>query len=268
MLLQNKSAIIYGAAGSLGSTVAEKFAREGARVYLAGRTLDTLQKVADRIRLTGGHAEIEKVDALRESDVNAFVENVVKKEGKLDISICLIDFKDVQDIRLIDMNTEDFLRPVNIAIRSQFLTSTAAGRAMAKHGGGTILSLTATPGGIGYPMTGGFAIACAAMEAFVRNLGSELGAYNVRTVNLRSAGSPDSNVFKEAIEKFPDVLKPVLDSMKSDTMLKRLPEMVDIANTAAFLASDLARSITGVTIDVTCGTTSALNYKAPQKQNS
>lgn len=266
MLLKNKSAIIYGAAGSLGSTIAECFAREGAKVFLAGRTRDNLQKVADRIRYAGGQAEIETVDALREDDVNAFVQKVASKEGKLDISICLIDFQAIQDIPLIDMETEDFMRPVNIAIRSHFVTSTAAARAMAKHDGGTILSLTATPGGIGYPMTGGFAIACAAIEAFVRNFGSEVGPDNVRAVNIRSAGSPDSNVFREAIEKYPDVLKPVLDSMRSDTMLKRLPDMADIANTAAFLASDLARSITGVTIDVTCGTVSALNYRSVQKQ--
>ncbi len=46
-------------------------------------------------------------------------------------------------------------------------------------------------------------------------------------------------------------------------MLKKLPPMADIANTAVFLASDLAGSITGVTIDITCGTTNALNYKMP-----
>jgi len=52
--------------------------------------------------------------------------------------------------------------------------------------------------------------------------------------------------------------------MEDDTMLKRLPLMEDIANTAVFLASDLASSITGVTVDVTAGTTAALNHRVPQ----
>jgi enoyl-[acyl-carrier-protein] reductase (NADH) len=54
----------------------------------------------------------------------------------------------------------------------------------------------------------------------------------------------------------------VLKQMKADTMLKKLPLMADIANTAVFLASDLAAKITGVTIDVTGGTTAALNYRS------
>ena len=53
----------------------------------------------------------------------------------------------------------------------------------------------------------------------------------------------------------------ILEKMEEDTMLKKLPLMADIANTAVFLASDLAGKITGVTVDVTSGTTGALNYK-------
>jgi len=85
----------------------------------------------------------------------------------------------------------------------------------------------------------------------------------VRVVNIRSGGSPDSKVFKEAIESHPDVMKEVLQKMEQDTMLKKLPLMADIANTAVFLASSLAAKITGVTIDITGGTTAALNYRSP-----
>jgi len=68
-------------------------------------------------------------------------------------------------------------------------------------------------------------------------------------------------VFKTAIDATPDVMDPILKKMEADTMLKKLPLMADIANTAVFLASDLAGQITGVTIDVTGGTTAALNYR-------
>src|SRR5882757_9823390 len=114
-------------------------------------------------------------------------------------------------------------------MQTQFLTATAAGRTMIKQRSGVILSLTATPGGIGYPYTGGFAAACCALESFSRNLASELGVYGVRVVNIRSGGSPDSRVFKEAIANHPEVMKEVLQKMEQDTMLKKLPLMADIA---------------------------------------
>jgi enoyl-[acyl-carrier-protein] reductase (NADH) len=150
-------------------------------------------------------------------------------------------------------------------MRTQFLTATAAGRVMMKQGSGIILSLTATPGGIGYPYTGGFAAACCALESFSRNLASELGPYGVRVINMRSGGSPDSRIFKQAIENNPEEMKSVLHKMEQDTMLKKLPLMEDIANLAVFLSSDMAAKITGVTVDVTCGTTAGLNYKASLK---
>ena len=268
MLLQDRKAIIYGAGGSLGSVISKSFAGAGATVILAGRNPASLEKVALEIQSAGGKAKVASVDALQTEDVQKLVDKVVREDGRLDISCCLIDFQSVQDIPLTDMSVEDFLRPVTIATRSQFLTSTAAGRVMKKQGTGLILSLTATPGGIGYPMTGGFSSACSAMEAFTANLGSELGVYGVRVVNMRSAGSPDSHVFKDALEKYPEVMDSALRKMEDDTMLKRLPVMEDIANAAVFLASDLARAITGVTVDLTCGTTAALNYRVERTSHN
>jgi enoyl-[acyl-carrier-protein] reductase (NADH) len=99
------------------------------------------------------------------------------------------------------------------------------------------------------------------VESLARNLGSELGPYGIRVVNIRSGGSPDSAVFRNAIEKYPADMETILREMEGDTMLKKLPPMADIANTAVFLASDMAASITGVTVDVTGGTTAALNYR-------
>jgi enoyl-[acyl-carrier-protein] reductase (NADH) len=148
-------------------------------------------------------------------------------------------------------------------METQFITCTAAGRIMKQQRSGVILSLTATPGGIGYPNVGGFGPACCAIESFSRDLASELGPHGVRVVNIRSAGSPDSRVFKEALAEGGDRARDFIDKIQDDTMLKQLPLMEDIANAAVFLASPMAGKITGVTVDVTCGTTSALNYKIP-----
>jgi len=260
-MLHNKNAVVYGGGGSLGSAVAKAFARRGANVFLAGRHLSSVQAVADGIVASGGNAEALIVDALNEGEVNAFVGSIIRKGGTLDLSYCAIDFQVVQNILLVQLGVEDFVRPVSIAMRSHFLTATAAGKVMMNQGSGVILSVTATPGGIGYPYTAGFAPACFAIEAFSRNLAAELGTYGVRVVNIRSGGSPDSRVFQQAIERNPQEMEGILRSMENDTMLKKLPSMDDIANAAVFLTSDLAKSITGVTIDVTAGTTAGLNYR-------
>ena len=263
MLLKDKNAVIYGVGASLGGAVAKAFAAAGARVFLVARRRQNAERVAREIQASGGKAEVDEVDALAQQAVNEHAARVVKNAGTLDISFNLINIQDKQDTPLVDMEVEDFVRPVRIAMLTQFLTGTAAARIMAKQKSGVILSLTATPGGIGYPGVGGFGPACCAIEAFSRNLASELGPQGVRVVNLRSAGSPDSRPFREALEQGGPRVKEFLEKIKADTMLKKMPTMIDIANAALFLASDLANKITGITLDITAGTTSALNYKVP-----
>ncbi len=80
-------------------------------------------------------------------------------------------------------------------------------------------------------------------------------------MNIRSAGSPDSRPFKEAIANDQEKAGSFIKKMEEDTMLKELPMIADIANVAVFLASDMAAKITGVTIDATVGTTTALIIK-------
>jgi 3-oxoacyl-[acyl-carrier protein] reductase len=178
-ILHNKNAVIYGGGGSLGGAIAKAIAREGATVFLGGRRLAPLKAIADEIVAAGGRAEAAVVDATNPDAVNNFVDAIVHKAGTLDLSYCAIDFQVVQNIPLVQLGVEDFVRPVSIAMQSHFLTATAAGRIMLKQHSGVILSITATPGGIGYPYTAGFAPACAAIESFSRNLAAELGPYGV-----------------------------------------------------------------------------------------
>ena len=254
MLLKDKVAVIYGGGNSLAGAVALAMAREGAYVFLAGRNTASLHKVKEDILREGGHAEAAALDGMDEEAIRQHLESVVTIAGSIDISFNLIGVPNVQNITLTEMSLENFIQPITANMTTQFLTATAAGRIMVKQGSGVILSLTATCGGIGYPLTGGFGPSCAAIEGFSANLASELGPDGVRVVNIRSAGSPDSRPFVEGLTKAPDMIKPILRRMEDDTMLKKLPLMEDIANTAVFLSSHLAKKITGVTIDVTVGT--------------
>jgi 3-oxoacyl-[acyl-carrier protein] reductase len=268
MILQNKNAIVYGAGGSLGGAVAKALAAAGARLFLAGRNLASVQKVADEIRAAGGIAEVAVVDGFDEKSVDAHLQAVVQTAGVVDISFNAVGVDVIQNIPLTDISIDDFVRPVTLSMQTRFLTAKAAGKVMMRQGRGVILFLTATPGGIGYPYTGGFAPACAAVEALSRNLAAELGIYGIRVVTVRSGGSPDSKVFKDAIDRDPKAMEPILKGLKVDTMLKKQPLMADIANAFVFLASDMASAITGVTVDVTCGTTAGLNYRVQSKESN
>jgi 3-oxoacyl-[acyl-carrier protein] reductase len=261
MILQNKNAVIYGAGGSIGGAVSCALAAAGARVFLTGHRLASLQKIASEITALGGQAEIAEVNALDPTAISDHINSIVGTAGSVDLSFNLINTQDTQDIPLVDMSLDDFIRPINIAMETHFLTTTAAARVMMKQGSGVILSLTATPGGTAYPLVGGFGPACCALEGFSRDLATELGPHGVRVVNIRSAGSPDSRPFVDALASGGEEVIAFIKKLEDDTMLKKLPMMNDIANVAVFLASDLSGKITGVTIDVTSGTTSALNYK-------
>ncbi len=129
MLLENKVAVIYGAGGPIGGAVARAFAREGARVFLAGRTLASLDTVADEIRSNGGHASTAIVDALNEQMVDSFVDAVVEQAGFIDVSFNLISYGDIQQ-PLETISVEDFLQPITNAMRTHFLTTRAAGALM------------------------------------------------------------------------------------------------------------------------------------------
>jgi len=261
MLLKNKTAVIYGGGGSLGGAVARAFAREGARVFVTGYREESIKKTANEITSGGGHASYAVVNALEKKEIEQHLAEVQKQTGSVDITFNAIDTRDVQNIPLIEMEWDDFESPVHTAMKTTFYSATAAARLMIKQGSGVILTITATPAVIAYPLVGGFGPACCAVEGFMRDLGTEIGSFGVRVINLRSAGSPDTKPFLDAIAQDPHKTATFLKEMTNDTMLKSLPMKDDIANVAVFAASPLADKITGVTIDVTCGTTSGFNAK-------
>jgi short chain dehydrogenase len=105
MLLENKSAVIYGGGGKVGAASARAFAREGARVSLAGRTLEGLEEVAEEIRSAGGATETAQVDALDEQAVDEHADALAERTGSIDVSINLISYADLQGTPLAEMAT-------------------------------------------------------------------------------------------------------------------------------------------------------------------
>jgi len=258
MLLETKTAIVYGGGGSIGSAVARAFAREGAAVFLAGRTLAALAPVAEEITASGGVATAAQVDALSRQAVEEHAAAVLEQAGGIDITFNATSNGDVQGSELIDLPFEDFARPVTRAMTTQFLTATAVARHMIKRGSGVILAMGG--GREAVPTLGGSSVAWATMAALCRQLACELGPHGVRVAWLLSPGSP------EAIPETDDTTDPlstgygsgrtrddILAEMTAGTMLRRLPSLDDVANAAVLVASDRARAMTSTEINVTCG---------------
>ena len=251
MLLENKNAVIYGAGGSIGGAVARAFAREGARVHLAGRTLGSLEEVAEEIRAAGGTAETTQVDALDETSVDEHADAVADGAGGIDVCLNAISLEDVHGTPLVEMSLEVFERPIRNAVRTTFLTARAAARHMIRQGSGVILTFGG--GGGRDPIRdyfiGGFQVALGAIDFLRRQLATELGPHGIRVVTLESGGVLD------AIPEDYEGRDRIVEMIVGATMLGRAATLDDVGNVAAFAVSDQARAITGSSINITCGTT-------------
>ena len=247
MLLEDKNAVIYGGGGAIGGAVARAFAREGARLFLAGRTLTKLDDVAEEIRSVGGVAETAQVDALDGRAVDEHADAVAASAGGIDVSFNLISHDDVHGTPMAEMDLEEYARPVVTAVRTTFLTSRAAARHMIRKGSGVILAF----GGSGDPMRdyyiGGTQVAFEAIESMRRQLASELGPHGVRVVTLRTGGVPAS------IPESVDGREAIVEGIEKATMLGRAATLDDVGNAAAFAASDQARTMTAATVNISCG---------------
>ena len=233
-LLAGRRAIVYGGGGGIGAVVARTFVREGATVHLAGRNRERLEEAA----AGAGGAEVTVLDVLDEGAVQAHVAEVAA-QGGLDVSINLVTRGDVQGTPLLDMDVEDFVRPIETGARANFITARAAGRVMTTRGSGVILMIGSGSAGVLKPSPsfamGGTGPADAATESFMHYLAAEVGPSGVRVATLWTAG-----VF------YPEQMARV-------SMMGRGPTAEQIAETAAFVASDRGSGITGSIVNVSAG---------------
>lgn len=112
MLLKDKVAIIHGAGGAIGGATARAFAGEGARVFLAGRSRQRLDAVADAIGAAGGTTEVAVVDALDEAAVERHADDVHAAAGRIDVALNAVGLVHVQGPGVLELSLHDFLQPV------------------------------------------------------------------------------------------------------------------------------------------------------------
>lgn len=252
--LENRTAIVWGGAGSIGSATASRLAAEGAAVYLAGRTEATLKEAA----AATGAAGYGVVDVLDEDAVTAFVARAVAETGRLDVSFNVAARGDAQGTALLEIPAADFLKPVVAGITGSFHTARAAARQMAGQGSGVVIELDSASGRGSGPLMGGTGAADGATDALVRDLAQEVGPRGVRVVGIWTAGVTDSLTAEKlgAVLGGPvpqEMLEGIIANLDSMRMTRKSPVTAQIAATVAFLASDDAAAITGTWINATAG---------------
>lgn len=260
MLLENRVAVIHGGGGSIGAAAARAFAREGARLFLAGRSLPALEAAAAAARAEGAEVSIAAVDAMDQSSVDRHVDQVVAAAGRIDVALNAVGFDHVQGLPIAETSLEDFLLPVRGYLQTNFVTAKAVARHMVSQRSGVILTIS-TPGA---RLTGrgliGNAAQSAGLEGFSRALAGELGPDGVRVVCVRPHAMSDAvatsytgRMFGRIAEAGGLPMDEWLAGLAGGTMLGRLPVLDELADYLAFAASDRARSMTGVIANLTAG---------------
>jgi NAD(P)-dependent dehydrogenase (short-subunit alcohol dehydrogenase family) len=259
VLLENKNAIIYGAGGSIGGAAAKTFAREGARVFLVGRTRTSLDAVAADVVAAGGAAEVAVLDALDEDAVEAHAQAVAAEAGSIDVSFNLINRGDVQGTPLLDMTTAELTRAVTNGLVTNFVTARAAARQMVKQGSGVILHLNSGSARAAQPGMGSTGPADAATETLMRYLAAEVGPHGVRVLGIWIAGVPETLTPAKLVAVNPNLrlddaaIQGLIGHLDQARMTRRSPRLDQVVETVAFLASDRAGGITGTMVNVTAG---------------
>jgi NAD(P)-dependent dehydrogenase (short-subunit alcohol dehydrogenase family) len=258
MILKNKVAVVYGAGGDIGSAVARAFAREGAKVFLSGRSLRKVEAVAADIHGAGGIAEAAEVNALDESAIEAHLSGVAEKAGCIDISFnAVATAKPLPKLPLTELSAEDFALPFTTYTLANFLTARAAARRMVSRRAGVILTITGTPGRMGFLNVGGTSPAYAAIVALTRSLSAELGPQGVRALCLMPNAIPETTLIRDSFVRYAKAAGVTQAEFQARfenmTHVRRLTTLDELARTAVFLASDHASAMTGTVVNLSGG---------------
>jgi NAD(P)-dependent dehydrogenase (short-subunit alcohol dehydrogenase family) len=238
MLLEDKVAVVYGAGGAIGGAVARAFADEGAQVFATGRG---------------------EVDALDERAIDAHLRSVVEAAGRVDISFNALGLPNAKllGVPLTDLDAGQFAQPLAAYTTSYFLTARLAARHMIPRRAGVIMTVTALHARAGIPLVGGYGPAMAAKEAMTRHLSAELAPHGVRVVGLRPQAMPETPAIRDAFEPRAAASgmswEQWLEFLARRTHPRRLMTLDELANVAAFMASDRASGMTGTTVNLSLG---------------
>jgi NAD(P)-dependent dehydrogenase (short-subunit alcohol dehydrogenase family) len=259
--LKDKVAIVFAASGEIAGAVARSLSEHGAKVFVTARNLEAVQALALDINDRGGQAEAAKVDAMKEEEIEGFVQKVVSATGRLDIVFNGIgaSYSEMGGRPPTTQVTfAQFMSPLEKLCGSQFLTSRVAATHMIATGSeGTILLLTAALSRSKYPNLAGITAASAAIEGLTRVMAAEFGGQGIKVICLCAGAILEtrriSGWIDAAAEQYGVPVEQMVAQYKAFDLQKTVPTLKHLGDTAAFLASGTGVAFHSHVVDIDCG---------------
>ena len=245
-LLEGKTAIVTGAARGIGEAIALKFAEHGANVaftYVSDSSAEKAATLEEKLKALGVKAKSYKSNAGDFSQCEAFVNDVLKEFGTVDI--CVNNAGISKDNLLLRMSPEQWDDVIKVNLNSVFYMTKQVIRPMMKAKNGAIINMSSVIGEMGNAGQSSYAASKAGIIGFTKSVAKELGSRNIRC-NAIAPGFVETDMTSYLKEGDAG------DKYRAGIPLGRFASAEDIANTALFLASDMGSYITGQTISV-CG---------------
>ena len=246
-LLENKIAMITSATRGIGLACAEKLAENGAKVYLAVRRPDAGQEIADRLIANGGQAAVCFFDASKPETFRSSVEEVIQKEGRIDVLVNNYGSTDVKkDLDFLHTSTDDFFSIVRGNLQSVYDTCQVAVASMIRNGGGSIINIASVGGKYPDMYRIAYGESKAAIMFLTKNIATQYAQAGVRANCILPGFIATDAAMQNMSEEF-------LQMFLRTVPLNRPGQPEDIANTCLYLASDMSSFVTGEDIPVAGG---------------
>ena len=260
MRLEKKVAIITGGGKGIGKAIARTFAREGASVMIAGRTLSALEATCLEIDAIGGKASFVQTDVSVEDQVKRLVSETIQSFGHVDI---LVNNSGIAGptARVADMDLTQWNETLAVDLTGSMLCAREVLRNMVPRRTGSIINIVSEggrsgDGRSGYPLRAAYCSSKMGLIGLTESLAVENGEYGIR-VNAISPGPVLGerivNVLKNRIAETGKTLDEMTAALSANNSLKRMATEEECASVALFLASDESSAVTGVTVPVSCG---------------
>ena len=245
--LTGKVGIMLGASRGIGRVIALGLAAAGADMVIASRTVPELESLAGEIRSLGRRALVQKVDAVRSSDIQAMADATLSEFGHVDI---LVNNAGINiNKTCLEMTEEEWDLVLTTNLKSYFLASKIVGRLLVEQKKGKVINMSSTFGLVGFEKRSAYAASKGGVSQLTKVLAIEWGPFNVN-VNAIAPTATRTSINEELFSN-----EEWRKNMLARLPVKRFCQPADLVGAAVFLASDASDMVTGVTLPVDGGYT-------------
>lgn len=248
MRLEGKVALITGGGAGIGRACVELFAREGARVVVAERNVETGQAAADWLAREGHDGAFVPTDVSSPESVESAVSLAISRYGKIDILYNNVGGSTAQDGTVVSAPFEEFRRKIDIDLFGTWLGCHYAIPHMIAAGGGSIVNASSIVAFLGLPNRAAYSSAKGAISALTRSMAMDFAKHRIR-VNAVAPGSTATERIVERLGKNPTT------TAAANSQPLGIIQPIDVAHVVLFLASDESKAMTGQVLLVDAGIT-------------